>query len=113
MVDKNITRKNRFILDLMEKYNMKKTIRAIILIASVIWYLPCYSQLLVYPFLYRIQVNTEVSYDSLNKMFFYAYKLFNDPNNNGNLQEFEIDISRGANTICLDTVGLRFHGTYV
>ena len=111
MVDKNITRKNRFILDLMEKYNMKKTIRAIILIASVIWYLPCYSQLLVYPFLYRIQVNTEVSYDSLNKMFFYAYKLFNDPNNNGNLQEFEIDISRGANTISLDTVGLRFTGS--
>ena len=92
----------------MEGDNVKKTMRTIILLVLVVWCLPCYSQSLVYPFLYKIQINTEVSYDSSNKMFFYTYKLFNNQNNNGNIQEFNIDISRTNNSLLLDTIGLKF-----
>jgi hypothetical protein len=90
---------------------MEKIMRTIILLVSVIWSLSCYSQTPVYPFLYKIQVTTVVSYDSSNKMFFYAYKLTNDPNNKGDIDEFAIDISRRENTISLDTIGLRFAGS--
>jgi hypothetical protein len=95
----------------MEEDNMKKTMRTIILIVTVIWSLPCYSQSPVYPYLYKVQVALAVSFDSSNNMFFFSYKLFNDQNNNGNIDKFEIDISRANNTISLDTIGLRFAGS--
>ncbi len=85
--------------------------RTIILIVTVIWTLPCYSQSPVYPNLYKVQIITTVSYDSSAYMYYYSYKLNNDLNNKGNLQEFEIDISRANNTISLDTIGLRFAGS--
>jgi hypothetical protein len=92
----------------MEEDNMKKIMRMTILLASVIWFSPCYSQSPVYPFLYKVQVVTTVSYTLSNQMFFYSYKLTNDPNNKGNIEGFEIDISRPNNSILLDTTGLKF-----
>ncbi len=79
--------------------------------ALVMWYLPCYSQSPVYPFLYKIQVATKVSNDLTAHMFYYSYKLINDQSNKGNIDEFDVDISRGTNTVSLDTIGLRFAGS--
>jgi hypothetical protein len=90
---------------------MKKIIRSIVVSLVVICSSLCYSQYHDYPFLYEVQARTTVSYDSINRMFFYSYKLYNDQTNKGSIQEFQIDISRGANTISLDTIGLRFAGS--
>ena len=64
------------------------------------------------PYLRNVSIKTRTTFDSPNLMFFYEYSLVNDQNNDGDIQVFEVDISRGPNTVALDTAGLQFRSNF-
>ena len=44
-------------------------------------------------------------------MYFYTYDLYNDSANRGNIETFQIDITRDSLSSDIDTIGLRFAGS--
>ncbi len=66
-------------------------------------------QRLPYPFLYHVTTKCKVSYNSNNGLYSYSYVITNDSINKGVISYFNIDISRGINSITYDTVGLTFY----
>ncbi len=64
------------------------------------------------PYLRRVNVHAEISVNSSAKLYYYSYTLTSDGINSGNINRFEIDISRDLNSIMIDTVGLRFENNF-
>src|SRR3972149_11604503 len=65
-----------------------------------------------FPFLRDVLVNARVSKSTNDGMLFYGYALRNGISSDGSIQEFDLDISRPMNSAMLDTIGLRFKGTF-
>ena len=63
-----------------------------------------------YPGLGRVEIAVNAIRDSASHYFYYSYTLSNDFRNTGSIAEFEVDVTRSANTVLLDTVGLQFGG---
>ncbi|MGA3286722.1 MAG: right-handed parallel beta-helix repeat-containing protein [Bacteroidota bacterium] len=61
-----------------------------------------------YPFLRKVSLKSQVKYESSNQMYYYDYTLVNDISSKGVITSFWLDISRGKNSVSLDTTGLLF-----
>ena len=73
--------------------------------------LSCVSYGQEYPFLWKIEIDANVTYDSLTSMFYYDYAMTNDPKNRGEVEKFTLIIWRdSASTVAYDTSGLQFAG---
>lgn len=66
-----------------------------------------------YPTIHSAEVQTQVTHDTAQQIYYYHYSVFSDPANTGNIIEFVIDISRNPNSVDFDTVGLIFEDDFV
>ena len=88
---------------------MKKISIIILLLCITIESRAYVQQQKVYPYLWKVIVQAQVSVDTTgDKMFYYSYVLINHEGNLGNIQTLEIDVSRDPSSIEIDTIGLRF-----
>ena len=65
-----------------------------------------------YPYLRNVRVEVTTAHDISSGMFTYSYDLYNDKDNSGSISDFIVDISRSKNSLALDTIGLKFTGTF-
>ena len=65
-----------------------------------------------YPYLRKVTVSVKTGHDQSSGMFTYSYDLYNDKDNSGSISDFIVDISRSKNSLALDTIGLKFAGTF-
>ncbi len=65
-----------------------------------------------YPFLFHVELRCNVQADDNSGISYYYYDLVNGYKNPGEIESFLVDISRLANSIEYDTLGLRFNSTY-
>jgi hypothetical protein len=61
-----------------------------------------------YPALRNVHVTATATFHESDGFYYYGYGFENDVLNSGNINAFEVDISRVPSTVDLDTVGLRF-----
>jgi len=64
-----------------------------------------------YPYLRNVPVVAHATMDKSHQMYFYTYDLHNDSANRGNIETFQLDISRDSLSSDIDTIGLRFAGS--
>lgn len=64
-----------------------------------------------YPYLRKVPIVAQTTFDNSYQMYYYSYSLYNDSANCGNIETFEIDISRDSLSSDIDTIGLRFAGS--
>ena len=83
--------------------------RTILILVSV---LPYRSLSQNYPFLKAVDIASTVSYDTSKSLYSYSYTLESAKSNVGSIQKLEMDISRGPNTLNLDTTGLTFDSEF-
>ena len=100
----NVIQRPQFTMDLMEDIDMLKKILILVLLIPA-FTIFAFAQ---FPSLRHVQVYTNIIHNSGDKMFYYNYSLTNSDSNNGDIDEWEIDISRKPGMLDIDTIGLQF-----